>query len=84
VTAHDGVVTIRVRDHGPGVAESDRERIFRAFERGDSRGNGLGLAIARGFAEANGGSVRLVPDEGGGATFELALPAAHVPVELLG
>jgi two-component system sensor histidine kinase KdpD len=84
VTAHDGVVTIRVRDHGPGVAESDRERIFRAFERGDSRGNGLGLAIARGFAEANGGSVRLVPDEGGGATFELALPGAHVPVELLG
>jgi len=80
--ARNGVVDIRVHDHGPGVAPADRERIFAPFERGDSRGNGLGLAIARGFAEANGGALRVAPGDGRGATFELALPAAELPVEL--
>ena len=46
-------------DHGPGVPPGERERIFEPFqrgaERGESPGAGLGLAIARGFAEANGG-----------------------------
>src|SRR5581483_8911795 len=44
-TTADGVVAIRVRDRGPGIAVEDRERIFAAFERGSGRGNGLGLAI---------------------------------------
>lgn len=73
----DGAVRVRVRDRGPGVPERDRERIFEPFERGDVRGNGLGLAIARGFAEANGGRVAVV-DEGPGAVFSLELPVAAV------
>jgi two-component system, OmpR family, sensor histidine kinase KdpD len=72
-------VLIRVVDRGPGVASKDRERIFEPFQRGsngDGRGAGLGLAIARGFAEANGANVWAESRPGQGATFVLALPAA--------
>src|SRR5262249_47931827 len=54
-------VLVRVVDHGPGVPPSQAERIFEPFQRGalggPTRGAGLGLAIARGFAEGNGGRV---------------------------
>jgi len=67
---------VRVVDHGPGLAAADRERIFEPFQRGgsDRRGAGLGLAIARGFAEANDASVWAESRPGQGATFVLALP----------
>jgi two-component system sensor histidine kinase KdpD len=79
---------VRVIDRGPGIAPGERERIFEPFQRGsrtgDVRGAGLGLAIARGFAEANGGRVWVESRAGQGATFVLALPidlaAAEVPV----
>ena len=47
------------------------------------RGAGLGLAIARGFAQANGGRVWAESRPGQGATFALALPVVEVPVELV-
>jgi two-component system, OmpR family, sensor histidine kinase KdpD len=69
-------VLVRVVDHGPGVASRDRERIFEPFQRGsaDRRGAGLGLAITRGFAEANDARVWAESRPGQGATFVLALP----------
>ena len=74
---------VRVIDHGPGVAAADRERIFQPFDRGgrtgDSPGAGLGLAIARGFAEANGGRVTVESLSGQGATFVVSLPIASAP-----
>jgi two-component system sensor histidine kinase KdpD len=81
-------VLVRVIDRGPGIAPGELERIFEPFQRGsrtaDRRGAGLGLAIARGFAEANGGRVWAESREGQGATFVLALPLvptrAEVPV----
>jgi two-component system sensor histidine kinase KdpD len=75
-----GSLEIRVIDHGPGVPEAERRRIFEAFERlrehgGERlRGTGLGLAIARGFLEAHRGDVRVEPTSGGGATFVVSLP----------
>ena len=76
-----GRVRVRVRDRGPGIPESDRERIFDPFERGSTAGpgSGLGLAIARGFAEANGGRVWVEPkaEPTGGSTFVLELPATE-------
>ena len=60
VTTTAADVRVRVVDHGPGIPERDLERIFGAFQRGSDgivRGAGLGLAIARGFAEANDGRV---------------------------
>jgi K+-sensing histidine kinase KdpD len=73
----DARLSIRIRDHGPGVIDADRERIFEPFERGtgSASGTGLGLAIARGFAEANAG--RLQVERGspaGGSVFVLELP----------
>ena len=79
VEADGDRAVVRIRDHGPGIAETDRDRIFDAFERGSNAGpgSGLGLAIARGFAEANGGRVWVDPSNRstGGATFVLELPA---------
>ncbi len=74
---------VRVVDQGPGVPDAELERVFEPFYRGDRRsGAGLGLAIARGFAAANGGRVWAESRPGQGATFALALPVVEVPAEL--
>jgi two-component system sensor histidine kinase KdpD len=74
-------VLVRVVDHGPGIPSGEADRIFEPFQRGSlrvpTRGAGLGLAIARGFAEANGGKVWVESHAGQGATFVLALPVAQ-------
>ena len=76
----DGAVLVRIVDLGPGVDEDDRERLFEPFERGTaggaSPGAGLGLAIVRGFARANDGSVWLEPGHPHGTSFVVSLPSA--------
>jgi two-component system sensor histidine kinase KdpD len=83
VTATRKEALIRVTDHGPGIPEDEHERIFEPFHRvagqADEPGAGLGLAIARGFAEANGGRVWLESREGQGASFVVALPMVELP-----
>jgi len=78
-----GRVELRIVDRGPGVPEEARERIFAPFQRyGDAprgAGVGLGLAVARGFAEAMGGSVTAEDTPGGGLTMVVALPAVDLP-----
>jgi two-component system sensor histidine kinase KdpD len=77
---------VRVVDQGPGLPESERERVFEPFYRHDGdehSGAGLGLAIARGFAAANGGRVWAESRPGQGATFALALPVVETPAEVL-
>jgi two-component system, OmpR family, sensor histidine kinase KdpD len=82
VQATASEVLVRVVDHGRGVQPGDLERIFEPFQRGAGvgavRGAGLGLAIARGFAEANGGRVWAESLFGQGASFVLALPVVRV------
>jgi two-component system, OmpR family, sensor histidine kinase KdpD len=82
VVARGDFVDIVVSDTGPGVGPADAERIFEPFTRGSRTGevpgSGLGLAIARGLARSSGGELRLAPPEdGGGATFVLTLPATE-------
>ncbi|MDQ1679414.1 MAG: two-component system, OmpR family, sensor histidine kinase KdpD, partial [Frankiaceae bacterium] len=77
--ADDGRVECAVIDHGPGVPADVIGRIFTAFQRFDDHhagGVGLGLAVARGFAEAMNGTLDAVATEGGGLTMRLRLPVA--------
>jgi two-component system, OmpR family, sensor histidine kinase KdpD len=72
-------VIVRVVDRGPGIPPAQLERVFEPFYRagtpaGGHRGSGLGLAIARGFTEANGGSLHVESLPGQGATFVFELP----------
>ena len=71
-------VVLRVIDHGPGVPSAKLDSIFQAFQRlGDvpaGHGVGLGLAVSRGFAEANGGTLEAEETPGGGLTMILTLP----------
>ena len=74
-------LVLSVADRGPGIAAPERERVFDAFYRPEGsladRGRaGLGLAIARTIAEAQGGSVVYDTRAGGGSVFEVRLPAA--------
>jgi len=70
-------VVIDVVDHGAGVPAGLKERIFEPFARLDARspGVGLGLAVAKGFAEAMGGTIAAVDTPGGGLTVRVTLPA---------
>ncbi len=73
---------VSIADEGPGVAPSDRERIFEPFEQAGSGGApgggaaGLGLAIARRLARSMGGDILLDSTPGTGARFTLRLPLA--------
>ncbi|GGJ56900.1 sensor histidine kinase [Streptomyces brasiliensis] len=73
-------VEVRVVDRGPGVPDEAKDRIFEPFQRhGDSPGGagvGLGLAVARGFTEAMGGTLNAEDTPGGGLTMVLSLPLA--------
>jgi two-component system sensor histidine kinase KdpD len=75
------MVELRVVDHGPGIPELDREKVFLPFQRLGDRDNetgvGLGLALSRGLTEAMGGSLRPDSTPGGGLTIVLALPASE-------
>jgi K+-sensing histidine kinase KdpD len=71
-------ITVRVIDQGPGISESERERIFEPFQHGEASragaGAGLGLAIAKGFVEANGGAISVDSVVGQGSSFVVSMP----------
>jgi two-component system OmpR family sensor kinase len=70
----DGSVYVCVGDSGPGIAPSERERIFRPFWSRGGGGTGLGLAIAQELAAALGGRISLETSAETGSRFELMLP----------
>jgi signal transduction histidine kinase len=78
----DGMVSITVRDDGPGIRGEDMERMLRAFERGEvsrnreTGGVGLGLSIVQEFAAREGGRFELAANTGGGTLATLTLPSA--------
>jgi signal transduction histidine kinase len=77
--AHDASIgpaaVVRIRDNGPGIAESLRAKIFEPFFTTKEEGSGLGLSIAVRIVEEHGGLLNLESREGQGAEFSLILPA---------
>ncbi|ACP26773.1 sensor protein [Sinorhizobium fredii NGR234] len=74
-----GAVELRVRDHGPGIEESESARVFEPFYRPSGRseaagGWGLGLALVRQIAERHGGAVHYETPSDGGTCFVVKLP----------
>ena len=70
-----GRLVVRVVDRGPGIPEPERKRIFEPFYRREGgEGSGLGLSIARGFVEANGGEIAVESVPGQGSTFVVSFP----------
>lgn len=83
VSHDDDSILVTVADEGAGIAPDERELVFDRFARGRSaagapNGAGLGLAIARGLAQAMGGDVDVAPARGG-AQFRLTLRAGPEP-----
>jgi len=78
VEAGDGIVRIAVRDHGVGVPECERERIFDPFyqaHKAEWRGGlGLGLHIAKEIVEMHGGSIDVESPPDSGSRFVVLLP----------
>src|SRR5437764_12487115 len=75
-------MVISVADRGPGIPQTDKERVFDKFYRvlGTKRyttgitGSGLGLAVSKGLVEAHGGHIWVEDREGGGSIFRFTLP----------
>jgi two-component system sensor histidine kinase KdpD len=90
------VVLLEVVDHGPGVPDEQKDLIFEPFTRVGARhpgvghpgvghpGVGLGLAVAKGFAEAMGGRIVARDTPGGGLTVRITLPVASGDKTALG
>jgi two-component system sensor histidine kinase KdpD len=74
-------IVIGVADRGPGIEENERARIFDKFFRGrrhrfETKGTGMGLAIAKGIVEAHGERIWVESEPGQGAAFYFSLPAS--------
>jgi len=70
----DGTIRASVRDHGIGIPEEVRERVFEQFFTTKAKGLGMGLAIVRSIVESHGGIIEAENAEGGGARFHFTLP----------
>ena len=81
-----GRLLLTVADHGPGVAETDRARLFHRFVRGEAQaadeGSGLGLYVSRELCRAMDGDLVLEPAAAGeGAAFTIVLPGERAAEE---
>src|SRR5205809_6598191 len=72
--AKDGQgVLVTIADHGPGIPEEQRQRVFEPYFTTKQDGTGLGLALVRQTIEAHNGTIRVSETAGGGATFSIVL-----------
>jgi two-component system, OmpR family, sensor kinase len=76
----DAQIVVSIRDHGIGICEGDRERVFERYYRGSNTsgigGSGVGLSLVRSIVDLHKGAISLESTEGAGSRFTLRLPAA--------
>jgi PAS domain S-box-containing protein len=91
ISRHNGAVRIAVTDHGPGIPEEFRSRIFEQFAQAQSPGarkkggSGLGLSIAKAIVERMGGQIGFETEVDVGTTFYFDLPEYHpLPARTMG
>jgi two-component system NtrC family sensor kinase len=79
VAAAEGRVRLQVADHGTGIAEGDRQRIFDPFfsTKPEGQGTGLGLSVSYGIVQRHGGEIQVESQPGEGTTVTIDLPAAE-------
>ncbi len=75
------VAVIRLNDHGPGIPESIKEKVFQPFFTTKEEGTGLGLSIVQRIVENHGGRLDLKSKEGEGTTFTITLPMEEKRIE---
>jgi two-component system sensor histidine kinase CreC len=81
LAAHEGKLELSIRDHGGGIPDYAREKVFERFyslrhHSSQRKGTGLGLTLVREAAELHGGTIHLDPAAGGGTLARLILPLA--------
>lgn len=77
VGSDDGTAVLAVSDRGSGVPDGERSRIFERFVRldGAGGGTGIGLYLVKALVDAHGGEISVIDAPGGGARFEVRIPA---------
>src|SRR5438309_1012056 len=75
ITRDGGGLVVTIADHGPGVADELRQRVFEPYFTTKQDGTGLGLALVRQTIEAHSGTIGVADTPGGGATFSIVLQA---------
>jgi signal transduction histidine kinase len=78
----EGGVCVWVQDCGAGFAPEDRERLFQAFYTTKAQGMGIGLSVSRSVIERHHGRLWATKNEGPGATFAFAVPAAETDTKV--
>ena len=78
VTGDGSGIAVTIADHGPGIADDLRQRVFEPYFTTKADGTGLGLALVRQTLEAHRGTIALTPTPGGGATFGIVFPPPSV------
>jgi PAS domain S-box-containing protein len=87
IETRNGMVRICVRDHGPGIPDEFKNRVFERFAQADATdarqrgGTGLGLSIAKQIVEKLDGKIDFEPAPGGGTIFHIALPRWEQEIE---
>ncbi|HEV8399865.1 MAG TPA: HAMP domain-containing sensor histidine kinase [Gemmatimonadales bacterium] len=74
VTSDGSGIAVTIADHGPGIPDNLRQRVFEPYFTTKSDGTGLGLALVRQTLEAHRGTIALTDTPGGGATFAIVFP----------
>ena len=83
----NGILTLEVMDRGPGFPEKEISLIFNKFYRVEGSkagGTGLGLSIAKGFVEAQNGTISVENRQNGGAKFTIKIPTERLPADFNG